>query len=155
MRISDWSSDVCSSDLRRKAGSHHDLRAGIFAAAGPLGPTLGAVGLRALALALEKNMNSIGIPATAAMPPSKRYVVRQPKSSNRKTVSSGTNDEAIPVEQSVTARDRPRLALKRLVTAAIQTVGLMNRLALARNVHNAHHVHMGCCASDRNATPDA
>src|SRR3546814_13943006 len=75
--------------------------------------------------------------------------------SNRKTVSSGTNDEAIPVEQSVTARDRPRLALKRLVTAAIQTVGLMNRLALARNVHNAHHVHMGCCASDRNATPDA
>src|SRR3546814_11527798 len=61
--------------------------------------------------------------------------------------------EAIPVEQSVTARDRPRLALKRLVTAAIQTVGLMNRLALARNVHNAHHVHMGCCASDRNATP--
>src|SRR3546814_4784622 len=106
MRISDWSSDVCSSDL--KAGSHHDLRAGIFAAAGPLGPTLGAVGLRALSLALEKNMNSIGIPATAAMPPSKRYVVRQPKSSNRKTVSSGTNDEAIPVEQSVTARDRPR-----------------------------------------------
>src|SRR3546814_13249627 len=54
---------------RRKAGSHHDLRAGIFAAAGPLGPTLGAVGLRALSLALEKNMNSIGIPATAAMPP--------------------------------------------------------------------------------------
>src|SRR3546814_8483867 len=115
MRISDWSSDVCSSDLRRKAGSHHDLRAGIFAAAGPLGPTLGAVGLRALSLALEKNMNSIGIPATAAMPPSKRYVVRQPKSSNRKTVSSGTNNEAIPVEQSVTARDRPRLALKRIV----------------------------------------
>src|SRR3546814_5791834 len=73
-------------------------------------------------------MNSIGIPATAAMPPSKRYVVRQPKSSNRKTVSSGTNDEAIPVEQSVTARDRPRLALQRLVTAAIQTAGLMNRL---------------------------
>src|SRR3546814_14353574 len=92
----------------RKAGSHHDVRAGIVSAAGPLGPTLGAVGLRALSLALEKNMNSIGIPATAAMPPSRRYVVRQPKSSNRKTVSSGTNDEAIPVEQSVTARDRPR-----------------------------------------------
>src|SRR3546814_16775990 len=127
----------------------------MFAAAGPLGPTLGAVGLRAFSLAREKNMNRIGIPATAAMPPSKRYVVRQPKSSNRKTVSSGTNDEAIPVEQSVTARDRPRLALKRIVTAAIQTVGLINMLELARNVQNAHTGHMGRCASDRNATTEA
>src|SRR3546814_2914211 len=56
----------------RKAGSHHDLRAGIFAAAGAPSPALGTVGLRALSLALEKNMNSIGIPATAAMPPGKR-----------------------------------------------------------------------------------
>src|SRR3546814_13481990 len=78
---------------RRKAGSHHDLRAGIFAAAGPLGPTLGAVGLRALALALEKNMNSIGIPATAAMPPGKEYGVRRPKSPNTKTVHRGTKHE--------------------------------------------------------------
>src|SRR3546814_13280141 len=45
----------------RKAGSHHDLRAGIFAAAGAPSPALGTVGLRALSLALEKNMNSIGI----------------------------------------------------------------------------------------------
>src|SRR3546814_13591038 len=68
---------------RRKAGSHHDLREGIIAAAGPLGPTLGAVGLRALFLALEKDMNRIGIQATASMPPSKRYVGRQPKSTKR------------------------------------------------------------------------
>src|SRR3546814_19711450 len=38
---------------RRQAGSHPDFRPGIFAAAGPLGPTPGAVGLRALSFALD------------------------------------------------------------------------------------------------------
>src|SRR3546814_16439955 len=69
---------------RRKAGSHHDLRAGIFAAAGPLGPTLGAVGLRALSLALEKHTHSIGIPAQAALPPRQRSQVLQPTYANTK-----------------------------------------------------------------------